>query len=738
MFHSQRLLPRVLPWIALLPFVASCDSTVAGILASPAAASEIPAPTDPLAVWLRADLPVPAEVPGAISALRDAFRVPSTELALTSLARVGRTIPGAADWLPFFEAEIRAKGGDFEGTLRALDRVPQGTGIRERWGAATLVTALEGRRGAVTADVISLVLREVANTVDATASAGVLARLAARVEVQDAAMAREFRIQAVRVAPASTGAATAARALAPVLGDVDDPLRQQVAEALEGSRRWSAAVPLREALLASADAGNAPARRLALARARTEAGDGPGGLAALGAPSVWADSPLEAEAGAVRVAALVAAGREGEARTALEDLARTHPRDAATARALTARGRAVLGRDPQVARSLFIRASATGHHPLELDAPVLEMGLGLYENRRYEDAYGLLSAFAEGHPRVGPRQQATFWAGLSAGRAGRGEVRDRHLREAWALDPVSYYGARAGRLAALPPLPQVPAGPERVPHDETTARELANAMLRLQLHVAVPTPGSHAWELERLLAHFGARPDGAHLLGESMVEAGLTIQAARYARAQAQEGPAVRDGPAAWDARMLRIAFPFPFEEEVHRAAAVAGLDPFFVAGLIRQESLFNADIRSSAGAVGLMQIMPATGRGLARQLGISGFQTAHLERPDTNLAMGTRYLADQLRRFEREADALAAYNAGPARMSRWRQQATWRDPDLWVERIPFAETRGYVKAVTMNWSLYTALYGCGPDALEFCAHPVVALLPSGSRPANAQQATER
>jgi soluble lytic murein transglycosylase len=738
MSHSQRILLRVLPWMALLPGVASCDTPVAGFLASPVEASEIPAPVDPLATWLRADLPSADEMPGAISALRDAFRVPSTDLALTSLARVARTIPAAADWIPFFEAEIRAKGGDFDGTLRALDRIPEGTGIRERWGAATLVTALEGKRGPVDHSLVILVRREVGNTAEAPAAAGVLARLAARVETQNAALARELRIEAVALAPTSTGAATAARALAPVLGEVDDRLLAQVAEALEGSRRWSAAVPLRERLHSSPDAGNAPARRLALARARTEAGDGAGGLAALGAPSTWVDSPLAAEAGAVRVAALVAARREGEARTAVDDLERAHPRHVATARALTARGRALLGVDRDGARALFLRAAATGHRPLELDTPVLDLGLNLYEARRYDQAHELLSTFAEGHPRVGPRQQAAFWAGLSAGRAGRAEIRDGHLREAWALDPVSYYGARAGRLAALPPLPPLPPGPERTPLGEDGARELANAMLRLQLHIAVPTPGSYAWELERLLAHFGDRPDGVHALGEAMVETGLTIQAARYARAQASEGEAVRNGPADWDARLLRIAFPFPFEEEVHRAAGAAGLDPFFVAGLIRQESLFNADIRSSAGAVGLMQIMPATGRGLARQMGIPGFQTAHLERPATNLALGTRYLADQLRRFEREADALAAYNAGPARMARWRQQGTWRDPDLWVERIPFAETRGYVKAVTLNWSLSTALYGCGPEALEFCAHPVVALLPPGSRPAAAQQATER
>src|SRR5690606_1299599 len=122
--RRRRFPLHALPWFVLPWTVASCDTPVEGILASPAEASEIPAPTDPLSGLLRADLPAPDEVPGAVSALRDAFSVPSVELALTSLARVARTVPGAADWIPLFEAEIRAKAGDFDGALDALERVP--------------------------------------------------------------------------------------------------------------------------------------------------------------------------------------------------------------------------------------------------------------------------------------------------------------------------------------------------------------------------------------------------------------------------------------------------------------------------------------------------------------------------------------------------------------------------------------------------------------------------------------
>jgi len=241
------------------------------------------------------------------------------------------------------------------------------------------------------------------------------------------------------------------------------------------------------------------------------------------------------------------------------------------------------------------------------------------------------------------------------------------------------------------------------------------------VHLVVPTGGSFAVELERLSTQFDQIEGGRHALAEAMLEGGLTLQGIRYARSLSGGS---WDG---WDRRLLRTAYPFPYQSEIRAMAEREGVDPFFVAGLIRQESLFTPAIRSGAGAVGLMQVMPATGQAVARQLGMRGFTAAQLAHPETNLALGTRYLADQLRRFGgREMDALAAYNAGPTRMSRWRSMPEYDDPDLWVERIPFAETRGYVRAVTLNWSVYTALYGCGGEgSVTACPRAATALTSS-------------
>ena len=153
--------------------------------------------------------------------------------------------------------------------------------------------------------------------------------------------------------------------------------------------------------------------------------------------------------------------------------------------------------------------------------------------------------------------------------------------------------------------------------------------------------------------------------------------------------------------------FPMRWEKRLRARARPHRLDPYLVAGLIRQESEFNPRARSRAGARGLMQIMPATGRRLARRLGVSGYSTRSLNSPDLSLRLGTRYLRDLFDQFEnRTVPALAAYNAGEHRVEAWLASNGFNDPTEFVELIPFTETRGYVQAVIRNTAIYRELYG--------------------------------
>ena len=149
--------------------------------------------------------------------------------------------------------------------------------------------------------------------------------------------------------------------------------------------------------------------------------------------------------------------------------------------------------------------------------------------------------------------------------------------------------------------------------------------------------------------------------------------------------------------------FPTPFRDQVVAKAREIGLDPAYVYGLIRQESRFIMDARSSVGASGLMQIMPSTAKWTAKKIGFDYKPEMIVDR-DVNLRLGASYLKLVLDDFGgSQALAAAAYNAGPSRPRRWREGGTF-EAAAWAESIPFNETRDYVKKVLSNAVYYAAL----------------------------------
>jgi soluble lytic murein transglycosylase len=158
--------------------------------------------------------------------------------------------------------------------------------------------------------------------------------------------------------------------------------------------------------------------------------------------------------------------------------------------------------------------------------------------------------------------------------------------------------------------------------------------------------------------------------------------------------------------------FPMPFRKEVVAKAGEIGLDPAYVYGLIRQESRFIMDARSTVGASGLMQLMPATARWTAKKIGLTYTHDLITDR-DTNLRLGTNYLKLVLDDMGgSQALAAAAYNAGPGRPRRWRDGPPL-EPAIWAENVPFAETRDYVKKVLSNATYYAAQLGAQAPSLK-------------------------
>ena len=159
--------------------------------------------------------------------------------------------------------------------------------------------------------------------------------------------------------------------------------------------------------------------------------------------------------------------------------------------------------------------------------------------------------------------------------------------------------------------------------------------------------------------------------------------------------------------------FPMPFHDSVLRRSQEIALDPAYVYGLIRQESRFIMDARSSVGASGLMQVMPATARWTAKKIGLTGFTTDQLHDRETNIAIGTAYLKLALDDFAGSMPlAAAAYNAGPGRPRNWRN-GPLLEAAIWAENVPFSETREYVKKVLSNTTNYAAVLSGQPQSLK-------------------------
>ena len=155
--------------------------------------------------------------------------------------------------------------------------------------------------------------------------------------------------------------------------------------------------------------------------------------------------------------------------------------------------------------------------------------------------------------------------------------------------------------------------------------------------------------------------------------------------------------------------FPRPFWEELKRDSAANRLDPHLVASLIRQESEFNPAAISPANAMGLMQLLPTIGKGMAKEMKIRHFSSDELLVADTNLRLGTRYFKHIVDHYDGQVEyALAAYNAGENRVNDWRKNGNFADVEEFVESIPFTETRDYVQAIMRNAVIYKLLYSKG------------------------------
>jgi soluble lytic murein transglycosylase len=184
----------------------------------------------------------------------------------------------------------------------------------------------------------------------------------------------------------------------------------------------------------------------------------------------------------------------------------------------------------------------------------------------------------------------------------------------------------------------------------------------------------------------------------------LRILRRHFAALAASGDPAVPK--AFWE-----MLYPFGWRDDVTTAAQRAGLDPFLVAAIVREESSYYPRALSRTGARGLMQLQPATARPMAEHRGLAFAGGELLDDPRVNLDIGTAFLAGLLQEFKDPRLAVAAYNAGPARVRQWWKVRRTSDVEAFIEQIPFDETRLYVKRVMLSWDEYRRVYGAAGEA---------------------------
>jgi soluble lytic murein transglycosylase len=262
-------------------------------------------------------------------------------------------------------------------------------------------------------------------------------------------------------------------------------------------------------------------------------------------------------------------------------------------------------------------------------------------------------------------------------------------------DSLGYYGTIARAAAGLPaPVfgvsePNAPNARVQAAFDEYDLLSAIGFSLEADV-VLSRLQDDDLWTLDELLD-----------IAEGLNQRGHTIEGIRL-------GWRISRYTTLNNPRVVRIIFPYPNREQVEREAAKFELDPYLVAGLIRQESAFDPHATSRAGARGLMQLMPSTARWLAGRLDIE-WDNSLLGVADANMHVGMAHLSALLRQYKGELiPSLAAYNAGGRPVARWLRFPEANDPFLFVERIPYVETRGYVRTLLRNRELYAALYGSG------------------------------
>ena len=335
-----------------------------------------------------------------------------------------------------------------------------------------------------------------------------------------------------------------------------------------------------------------------------------------------------------------------------------------------------------------------------------KVGWLAYRQKQYGEAADVFERAAVAFPRTDYRPSYLYWAAKAREQIGDAAGTDEALR----LVVIDYANSFYGRLAAKALVAKGSAVPasglvtrpqaEAVAAGETVAptADLIRWLIFLEMYDEALDEvrfAERAWGTSTALA--ATRAWLLNRTGE--LRPAINLMRRTYPQFLAAGGESMPP-------EVLSVIFPLQYWSLISTHAAAHGLDPYLVAALIAQESTFDKDIVSSAKAIGLMQIMPTTGRRWARRLGIRNYSTRRLTVADVNVRIGTAYFADLMKQFGSEHAALASYNAGESRVVRWQRERPGVPRDEFIDDIPFPETQNYVRRILGTAEDYRRLYG--------------------------------
>ncbi len=405
-------------------------------------------------------------------------------------------------------------------------------------------------------------------------------------------------------------------------------------------------------------------------------------------------------------------GNSGEHDTLVQTMLQQYPNSRWLEEALYSGGNMYLiKRDPTHAVADY--GALVSHFPHSTYAPSAHWRTAWlnYRLRRMPDAARLFDEQITNYPGGTEIPGALYWRGrlYEEAEASPGQALNYYkaLNEAYVN---SYYAMLARqRIAALGTRPAAEPSPilasvravedphliDAIPEDDPhliKAKLLANAALNEFIRPELQlSPSSGQWSA---LAEAQ--------IYQSFGENARALQAMKRSKVPFFSLPVAEVPIAYW-----QLVFPRPYWPQLASDAQTQGLDPYLVTSLVRQESEFNPGAVSRANAYGLMQLLPSTGKMLAKQQGERRFSANELFDPTENLRLGTAYLRQNIDHYGGQVEyALAAYNAGDAPVRQWIGSGDYKDIPEWVESIPYTETRDYVQSIMRNREVYRAVYG--------------------------------